>query len=165
MAKGYRLIDRDRGYKALQGRLRRVRQTKPAVEVGVLGDAAREKHRGSDEGSPVRLSDVASWQEFGLGRIPERSFIRGWFDAQYQGNRLALRTVMQKVLQGHLTEKQGMELLGVKFQADIQKRISRGIPPPNSEVTIALKGSAIPLIDKGQLLQGITFRATERKVA
>jgi len=153
MASRVQIRDRDRGYKALKKRVRRLAQRRKTVDVGVLGEAAAAKH-----GENLTLVDVASIQEFGLGNSPERSFIRAWFDGATKDNRAAIRAVSKRVAEGKMTERQALELLGVKFQADVQRRISRGIPPPNSPVTIDRKGSAIPLIDKGQLLQGITYR-------
>jgi hypothetical protein len=50
-----------------------------------------------------------------------------------------------------------MKLIGMRVVGDIQDRISDGIPPPNSPITIARKGSSKPLIDSGQLRQSISF--------
>lgn len=132
-------------------------QGKARVEVGVLGDAAAETHRGAQS---VTLADVASWNEFGLGHVPERSFLRAWFDGATRENRATLKRAAEHVTARRMELARALELCGVKFQAEVQKRISQGVPPPNAPVTIERKGSAIPLIDKGQLVQGITFRVT-----
>jgi len=44
---------------------------------------------------------------------------------------------------------------GLRYVGLIQQRISSGIAPPNSPVTVARKGSATPLIDTGQLRSSI----------
>lgn len=153
MARKSKIIDRDRGYRLLVKRTSRAARGRPHVDVGVMGDEAREPH---GEGGPS-LAAVASFNEFGFG-VPERSFIRAWYDEFLSKNRALVRHTMAQVVAGRMTQQQALELLGQRFQADIQNRIRSGIAPPNAEVTIDRKGSSTPLIDKAQLIGGVTYR-------
>ena len=100
--------------------------------------------------------EIAASNEFGLG-VPRRSFIADWFDQNLQKNEQFIVRMMKAVASGKLTKERAFELIGLKFQGDIQKRISAGIPPANAPATIKAKGSSTPLIDTGQLRQSITY--------
>lgn len=106
--------------------------------------------------SQLTVAEVANRHEFGIG-VPERSWLRAWFDERRGEIERDLSRVMRRVSEGRLTLDQGLNLLGQKYQAQIQERISNGIPPPNSDATIAAKGSSTPLIDTGQMRSSITY--------
>lgn len=143
--------DTDHGYRAA---VKASHGKGGSVSVGILGSAASEAARG---GKGETLGDVATYNEFGFG-VPERSFIRGWFDETEAANRAAFAKLWQGVLKGTRTAAQVFEVLGLKFQGDIQRRIVAGIEPPNSPRTIAEKGSSTPLVDTGQLKSSISYQ-------
>lgn len=122
------------------------------MTVGVQGDAASENHNGES----LSVGEVASMNELGIG-VPERSFLRAWFDENKAMIERDLQQVIKKTLRAQLTIDEGLSLLGAKYVGSIQRRISSGIPPENAELTIELKGSSIPLIDTGQLRSAITW--------
>ena len=67
------------------------------------------------------------------------------------------------VLQGKMTTEEALKRLGVRRQAEVQKRISDRIDPELAPATIEKKtvdGKAgdVPLIDSGQLRTGITHQ-------
>ena len=105
---------------------------------------------------PVTVADVAAFNEFGLG-VPERSFIRAWFDGATEENRAALQHGMIMALKGEKTIEQVLELIGLRFVGKMQQRISNGISPANAPSTIKQKGSSKPLVDTGQMRQAITY--------
>lgn len=143
--------DTDNGYNDLVKRL--FAGDKPTVAVGIF-----EKEGAATTGDGTTIIEVATWQEFGTEEIPERSFLRAWFDENIDKAGEALRRLMVSVVQGKRTKEQALELFGAWLQGQIQARISAGISPPNAESTIAKKGSSTPLIDKGQLRSSITFK-------
>lgn len=150
MASGSR--DIDQGYKEL---VRRVFDLKsPKVAVGIFEADGAQEHDG-ERGTTVL--DVAVWNEFGTDTIPERSFLRGWFDENIDRAREAMRRLMVQVVEGKITKSRALDLFGLWVQAEIQKRIAQGIPPPNAPSTIENKGSSKPLIDTGQLRSSITY--------
>lgn len=133
---------------------------KQTVKVGVVGSESQNEV----EGEGITLARLAGVHEFGAAIqmpwgvlvIPERSFIRA--SIAEQGNYAdVIAKLIASVVDGKRTEEQALNLLGARASSDMQKRIARGIPPPNAETTIARKGSDKPLIDTGQLRQSITW--------
>lgn len=103
------------------------------------------------------MAFIAEIHEFGLG-VPERSFIRAWFDANQDKIKKAIAAAMQQVIKGKYTKEVALERLGALFASQIQARISSNIPPPLAPSTIKRKGSSVALIDTGQLRSAITYR-------
>lgn len=151
--------DVDRGYEALVRRFYTLEDT-PIIDVGVLEAEGAKEHEGGERG--VTVLDVATWNEFGTGQIPERSFIRAWFDQNLNGARELVRRLLESVVVGKRNLPDVPELLGTTFVGQIQKRISTGIPPKNADSTVDRKRSSKPLIDTGQLRSSITFRVRKR---
>lgn len=152
MARGVRIVDRDRGYRALLARVKRASRSR-AITVGV--------HSG-EGGAPAAgggtVADVASIHEFGLGNVPERSFVRSWADAKKSDNQKLLREAAERIVRG-ATVDEALEQVGLVMAASMQKRIQSGeIGPPLEPATIARKGSSTPLIDTGQLVSSITHK-------
>jgi hypothetical protein len=125
----------------------------------ITNDRAAELTKKARGSTPVTIADVAYWNEFGIG-VPERSFIRAWFDEATAENRAALRRALTMVLKGEKTIEEALTLVGIRFVGKIQQRISQGIEPANAPATIKAKGSSTPLIDTGQLRQSLTFLVT-----
>lgn len=125
------------------------------VQVGVF---AAGKGGDTKKGSPkLTVLEVAIFNEFGLG-VPERSFIRGYVDANQARIKEMCRVLSLGVLAGKYDVDHALELLGLKIQGEIQKNISEGVPPPNAPSTIKKKGSSTPLVDTGQLRSSVTYR-------
>jgi hypothetical protein len=146
--------DVDRGYKDLVARVFSAAQRSPQIDVGVLeGPGSQPDGDGS-----IRIIEVAVFNEFGTATIPERSFIRAWFDENEAGLRQDLVKLMQSVIRGQRTADQVLELLGQRCVGQIQERMAAGIDPENAPSTIARKGSSTPLIDTGALRSSISYR-------
>lgn len=84
--------------------------------------------------------------------IPPRAFIRQTSDNNKKEWMRRFRNYLVKVLDGKLTFEQAMESLGVVIQADIKKTISNFDDPPNSPMTIAMKGFNAPLRSKHPIM-------------
>lgn len=152
----FRITDNDKGYKELVARV--FGFGRPKITVGV-----HEKDGGAEHGEGTTIADVATWNEFGAGSIPERSFLRAWFDENQERIKEVIKRLLADVIAGKISEDVALERLGLWMQADIQKRIAQGIPPPNAASTIAAKGSSVPLVDTGQLRSAITFEVKKDK--
>lgn len=150
--------DVDKGYAALVKRFYAAGGA-PVIDVGVLEAEGLKAHEG---GENVTVLDVAIWNEFGTGQIPERSFIRAWFDENATKAREFTRRLLESVVLGKRNLPDVPELLGQTFVAQIQKRMSAGVPPANAPSTIDRKGSSKPLIDTGQLRSSVTYRVRKR---
>lgn len=109
----------------------------------------------------------AVWNEFGTrggasgggwgGPIPERPFMRNAVRGSQGKWRDALKTSAAKILRGDTNTHVVMLKLGIQAVGDIQKEITSLASPPNSPVTIALKGSSNPLIDTGEMRGATNF--------
>lgn len=135
------------------------------VDVGVLGAGhANDPHKGEDEedtGDHPLLIEVATWNEFGAGNIPERSFIRETVDLNQDKILSKMASGLRLVAAGKQSAEDAYTETGIKIENIIKQRIADGIAPANSERTIERKtkgkgGATKPLIDTGQLRSGIT---------
>lgn len=122
------------------------------IVVGVHSDDANHTH-GTGEGTTV--GDIATWMEFGTQTVPQRSFIRGWFDERQDFIASTLRAQYQAVISGKRTAEQAEARAALAFEGDVKQRILENIPPPLSPKTIKRKGSSLALVDTGQLRNAI----------
>ena len=151
---GNSVKDTDRGFKALQKRLKDVQSGKGwQITVGVHDDAGIHKD------SSMSVADIAMIHEFGApaANIPARSFLGAWFDQH--GVELFKKTAPDLVayIAGKMPKLQVLARVGSRAVAGIQARMARGIAPPLKQATIDRKGSSVPLIDTGQLRTSITW--------
>lgn len=110
----------------------------------------------------------AVWNEFGTrggrsgggwgGPIPERPFMRNTMRSNKGKYRSALKAAAKSVLDGTASVDGVLTKLGIMGQGDVQAEITALTSPPNSPVTIALKGSSKPLIDTGEMRGSVTYK-------
>lgn len=133
-----------------------LRELSLEITVGIHEDDGGQEH------GELTTAEVGSIHEFGLG-VPERSFIRGYFDEHAdeieQGQEVALRNIMfgadPKVEAGRL---------GLKLESGIKERILARIAPPLAESTKRRRGeSAVPLVDTSQLIGAIRSKVSVGK--
>ncbi|TBM05648.1 hypothetical protein EYY87_08600 [Hafnia paralvei] len=105
----------------------------------------------------VLVADYATWNEFGTRKIPSRPFMRTYFDNSV--SRLEKFSVngITQVLLGKATFMQFLNAAGVEMVNGVKKSITNGEWDPNAPLTVSLKGSSKPLIDKGVMLNSVTF--------
>lgn len=145
--------DTDRGYAKRRKAILEAGAGPTVTYVGVLGAKADKEH--ADSG--LTVGELATLHEFGLG-VPERSFLRAWFDQDREKIVEALRAAHKQVLLGKLTPRRAAEILGMRFAGQVQQFISDGrVKPPLTEQTIKKKQSSVPLIDTGQLRSSISY--------
>jgi len=157
---GSRVIVRDNGLEALKKRLAAIGKGY-TLTVGVhAAEGSAEAVSSDGKSAKITLLEIATINEYGLGNVPERSFIRDWYDENEAANQEALRKIGIQVLKGVYTIDVGLGRLGALFQGQIQQRISAGIPPANAFITIQRKESSTPLIDTGQLRASILWKVT-----
>ncbi len=155
------------------------------ITVGVHGDDGAEDHLGgtsfADDGAlessaGLTVAQVGTWNEFGVEPfqlksgavhpgIPQRSFIRAWFDENQPFIAGTLQSQLKLVVAGKLTAEKAGERIALAFEGSVKQRISRGIPPPNAPATIEAKGSSKPLINRGQLRNAVRGRSLVKVTA
>ena len=137
--------DRDLGYKDVVKALGSLDE--PAVLVGL-----RAEKDGSD------LVKYAAANEFGVGRIPERSFLRSTVDENQETYLNDLEDVTGVYIDaGPVAGLRRLSRLGLRAVRDVQKKIVDLKTPENAPRTIAQKKSSNPLIDTGRMRQSIDF--------
>ena len=113
--------------------------------------------------SDGEIINRAIWNEFGTrgggwgGPIPERPFMRNAHRNNHRRYRQLMTTAAMSIVTGKATLEQVLEKLGALAQGDIQMEITSLRTPPNSPVTVKLKGSSNPLIDTGAMRQAVTW--------
>jgi hypothetical protein len=92
------------------------------------------------------------------GPIPERPFMRNTMRNNRGKYKNALTVSARKILDGTAQVDGVLRLLGNDTVGDIQEEIVSLSSPPNSPVTVAMKGSSNPLVDTGEMVGGVTFK-------
>lgn len=136
---------------------RQIQNTRDLAQRGVkVGIQAG----GGTEGG-VDLLDILIYNEFGTRRIPARPVMRSYADtyaAQIYAEAANAGTFMLRTGQVTL----GLNRLGAYMQSGLQAhwRASKSWAVPNARYTIAKKGSDVPLIDNGVLINAVRWSLT-----
>ena len=113
--------------------------------------------RPANMGEAQFVAHIAAIQEFGAPKagIPERPFFRQSIAIMED----ELPDVVKRFIDPTTMEldNRGANLVGAYAADVIQQRIVDLKDPPNSPITIALKGSSNPLIDQGHMRQSVTW--------
>lgn len=128
------------------------------IKVGVQAKDKTVK-RGKDGGirnTDQSLAVIAAIHEFGLGGMPQRSFLRSAFDENKPMINKMGDHIVNSAIKGISTET-ALNQLGNVVQGMVQKKIVDGPFVPNSPATIKRKKSSRPLIDTGHLRQSIRY--------
>lgn len=147
-------------------RLAQLPRGRPKVKVGFPAGATK---------SEVIMRAI--WNEFGTkgsgkgfrtargggfgGPIPERPFLRNAMRENRDKYRSAMRAAARDILARKATPQAILRKLGIMAQGDVVDSITALMSPPNSPVTIALKGSSKPLVDTGEMRQAVTYQVEE----
>ena len=121
--------------------------------------------------APGGVIQIAIWNHFGTaggasgggwgGPVPARPFITV---AMFKGRgqiRALTRKIAQAAIKTGAPLKTGLQMLGEAGKNRIQDQIAANMPPPNSPVTVARKGSSRTLIDSGRMRQSVTWQIVE----
>lgn len=159
-----RVEDIDKGYKRIVKTLY-TELDDVVIKVGVQAKekAARRGKNGSIRTTDQPLAVIAAIHEFGLGNMPQRSFLRSAYDE----NKPTIDKMVDNIATGAI---KGMSVgtalnqLGNEVQGMVQNKIVDGPFVPNSPATYKRKekyGSngqkPRPLIDTGHLHQSIRY--------
>ena len=145
------------------------------VEIGIFADASRD--------GAVPMLVIAAVNEFGAKIpkrqarfedlddenpekwiiIPERSYLRAWFDENVDVLQATMERLIGQVVEGKISGRAALETIGGYVVTHVQAYMVDLKTPPNAPSTIARKGSSNPLIDTGQLKDAITWRVVGAK--
>ncbi len=154
-----RVQDIDLGYKEFKKFVLGLKATGPDVLIGLIGSDAEAKHKDAPRFSVAAIGAI---HEFGVDeppvKIPQRSWLRAPFDENRRKYEVLLARLTRSMILGGkgMTMERALGIVGLIAEEDIRKAIRNKIPPPLKTATIRAKGSDVPLIDSGQLIQSIT---------
>lgn len=121
------------------------------IDVGVWSQTPHPKAK-------IPIAELAATHELGLG-LPQRSFLRAWFDTNERFVRLLMRRYWIDVSAGRMTSAQAFEQIGKQIEKAIQAYIAQGkVTPPLAPATIARKGHDVPLLETATLMRHIESR-------
>lgn len=112
----------------------------------------------------LSVIDIATFQEFGTSTIPARPALSTAMDINQKEIGEAFEREIGKILDGKQKALQAAERLGIFAVTLVKKRIQDS---PNwakelAESTKKLKGSDVPLIDIGEMLNSVTYVVDEK---
>lgn len=139
-------IDRDRGLREFMRQMAGKRRVE--VIVGL---------QDGDMNGNKSIAEYGMGNEFGTRRAPARPFMRPAFDENVGKIFNQMNLQYQMVKTGRSTLYRAVGIIGQYHTRDIQNKISDNVPPPNSPVTIMLKGSDKTLIDTGAMRASVRY--------
>ena len=112
--------------------------------------------------SGTSVQFVATENEFGNARVPERSFLRSTFDENRESWRAKHNLLLNSVLKGKLTTVKALRILGFEMANAVQTKIITLQTPENAPSTVAQKPLVgnNPLINTRHLLNSVGFEVT-----
>lgn len=151
-----------------------------SVDVGLFGDGQPEQnlaYRGTiqEYGAEIKVTEkmrnflktigVFLKKETKMIIIPARPFTRKAFD----GGRKNLVTFVEKMhgklINGKINANVFMNSIGVFHSGQIKASIGNGSWKKNSQLTIEQKKSSTPLIDTGEMINGVKYKIGKAKDA
>jgi hypothetical protein len=130
---------------------------KSTVFVGFLRSSGAHKKKSDDKSPVLTVATVAYMNEYGSGNIPERSFMRSALFDNRKKIKKTLAKLAKNVLDGKMSGKKALGLVGASIATMFRKKIQDGVAPANAPSTIAAKGSDHTLIDIGQMRDSIDY--------
>lgn len=124
------------------------------LRVGVQGDEARAAHPNSE----WSVGELAARHEMGLG-VPERSFLRVWFDENEDRVTQQLREAFAQIAARKTTRKKALAALGYQWTQEIREFVASGkVTPALAASTVRRKKSTIPLVETATMVNAITYK-------
>lgn len=143
---------KDKGAQRIFADMAKMDRERLAVKAGIVG--------ASGKAPDTEIVKAAAANEFGTkdGHIPGRSFIRSTVRARSQEWGRMLHIGYRGILDGRLTGRKVLGLIGATMEGDIKATITAGGVPftPNAPSTVAAKGEDKPLMDTRQMRAAVT---------
>lgn len=144
------VTDRDLGLAGVIRNIERLNGTE--IVAGMLSDSGNARNGAS-------YVNVATWNEFGTGRIPSRPFLRIAFDDNHKAWESLAENLLDQVLDRCMSARQLGRTMGERMQKDIRDVIGdKSRLAPNAPSTIRRKGHDKPLIDTGTMKERVNYR-------
>lgn len=93
--------------------------------------------------------------------IPERSFLRAGYDQNRDAVLKKANLLLADVAAGRMSPEALYKAVGLELSTAIKDYATELREPPNHPFTVEQKGSSNPLVDSGDMIEGITWRKGE----
>ncbi|TCB67396.1 hypothetical protein E0H88_12775 [Acinetobacter sp. ANC 4216] len=123
-----------------------------------------QSHLGHGGGKrSITMADLAAIHYHGAPsrNIPKRDVITPTLEQNQEKYLGFIERSIPALIEGSMNLRTMWEYLGMEGRADIQKQMVTARLAPLHPRTIKRKGSSRPLIDSGQLRQGVTYIVSE----
>lgn len=157
------------GFKSMVKRLEKINGS--AVEAGVLKGEHKWLAAIHEYGLDIAVTPAmrAFLHRNGLHlkastthiHIPERSFLRTGYDMNKDGVMKKALEMLADVAEGRMSESALYEGVGMELASAIKDYAVELSTPANHPFTVNRKGSSNPLVDTGDMIEGITWRKSE----
>jgi hypothetical protein len=144
---------RDFGLALVRQRLRELGEL--AITVGFQGPEGAQLYP-----TGVNVATVATFQEFGTRKIPQRAFLRStFFERRDDVERIMAGAVESTITERTVPPVQALSDAGRAIVRLVERKIntSRGWAKPNRPATIAKKGFDYPLHDTDLMARSVTW--------
>ena len=145
------VIDHDLGYNRIMRDLQKLYGME--VVAGMLKDSGKAENGAS-------YVDIATWNEYGTGRIPSRPFIRISADTNKAAWAKLAQQCVNDVIDGD-SPRDAAQVVGHRMVEDIRKVFGSSELKANAPATVRKKGRNEPLVDSGEMRRRVNFRVEE----
>ena len=122
-----------------------------------IGFPASSSKTNSTDDEGVTALFKATVNNYGLG-VPKRPFMHIAFAQNVKKYKKILKAQL-----GSKSQKQVLSFIGSIGEGDVKLAIRNLKSPPNSDLTIKIKGTDNPLIDSGQMIGSVTYAVESKK--
>ena len=150
----------ERAKRLLAGAADRVHQHRASVGIHEIeGGDPKHSYEGTDDGDAT-LADVAMAHEFGAGDVPDRSWLRSWFDA----NESRLRSEMADAMRAEYSgDKDAVAKQSARWGEELRAWIETGagnllpltLDTVEKKIDAGLSHPDMPLLATGQLVAAV----------
>jgi len=130
------------------------------ISVEGKGQHDFESNYGSGvSGLPV--AQVAFWNEFGTIRAPARPFFRTMVESKSPRWGIGLGVALKKT---NYNARNALAIMGEGIRGQLRQSIRDWSTPPNSPLTVKLKGFNKPLIDSAVMIRSAEYQVIDGDV-
>ena len=124
----------------------------PMVSVGIHDDAV------DPPDGEINMATLGAVHEFGNDKIPARPWLLRGFNSGRREYLAMLEDGINETVQKGTDIRKTFNAIGVMAVGKVQLFITALKTPANSDITIARKGSANPLIDTGAMKNSVNYK-------
>jgi len=150
--------DTDFGWKQIEKEIKIFQESNILIGFQEGTQTKMERKGGRTKKGGLNMAEIAAQNEFGTSKIPARPFMTTSFDENIEKISNLIQRQYKEVQEGKKSARKALTFIGVVVQDLIKGKIRSILNPPNSPVTIKIKGSSKPLIDFGQMIQSVRYK-------